>query len=104
MSFKFLVSTLALALATPAAADVLVDNVEGLAIGEDGKLKRFTDAGCDRDLIKEKWAVEERGLPVVRVLQQHMACCSLDCLLHGLLVVGAGGMCVCGRQCVSRQR
>ncbi|RZP20095.1 MAG: amidohydrolase [Erythrobacter sp.] len=42
MSFKFLVSTLALALATPAAADVLVDNVEGLTIGEDGKLKRFT--------------------------------------------------------------
>ena len=42
MLFKFLVSTLALALATPAAADVLVDNVEGLTIGEDGKLKRFT--------------------------------------------------------------
>ncbi|MEC8838012.1 MAG: amidohydrolase [Pseudomonadota bacterium] len=42
MSFKFLASTLALALASPAAADVLIDNVEGLTIGEDGKVKRFT--------------------------------------------------------------
>ncbi|MEM6857309.1 MAG: amidohydrolase family protein [Pseudomonadota bacterium] len=30
------------ALATPTLADTLVDNVEGITIGEDGKLKRFT--------------------------------------------------------------
>ena len=42
MTFKFLATTLALALATPAAADVLVDNVEGITIGADGKIQRFT--------------------------------------------------------------
>ncbi|WP_306087411.1 amidohydrolase [Qipengyuania flava] len=49
MSFKFLASTLALALASPAAADVLIDNVEGLTIGEDGKVKRFTALVIDDD-------------------------------------------------------
>ena len=49
MSFKFFASTLALALASPAAADVLIDNVEGLTIGEDGKVKRFTALVIDDD-------------------------------------------------------
>ena len=49
MSFKFLASTLALALASPAAADVLIDNVEGLTIGENGKVKRFTALVIDDD-------------------------------------------------------
>ena len=49
MSFKFFASTLALALASPAAADVLIDNVEGLTIGEDGKVKRFTALVVDDD-------------------------------------------------------
>ena len=49
MSFRSLASTLALALASPAAADVLIDNVEGLTIGEDGKVKRFTALVIDDD-------------------------------------------------------
>ncbi len=45
MLFKSLVSAAALACtlcATPALADVLIDNVEGLTLDEDGKVKRFT--------------------------------------------------------------
>ena len=38
---RLLIALLAL-LATPAAADVLVDNVNGYTIGEDGRLRRFT--------------------------------------------------------------
>ena len=42
MKFKFLTAALTLSLAAPALADVLVDNVEGLTIAEDGTVKRFT--------------------------------------------------------------
>ncbi|MBO6525752.1 amidohydrolase [Erythrobacter sp.] len=49
MKFKFLATALALALAAPAQADVLIDNVEGMTIGEDGKVERFTALVIDDD-------------------------------------------------------
>ena len=42
MKFKLLAAALGIAIAAPLHADVLVDNVEGIAIGEDGKVQRFT--------------------------------------------------------------
>ena len=42
MKLKFLTAFLACTMATPALADVLIDNVEGLTIDEDGEVKRFT--------------------------------------------------------------
>lgn len=42
MKLKLLATALAFAFALPAQADVLVDNVEGITIGEDGKVQRFT--------------------------------------------------------------
>ena len=42
MKLKFLTALLACTMATPALADVLIDNVEGLTIDEDGDVKRFT--------------------------------------------------------------
>ncbi len=42
MKLKFLTALLACTMATPAFADVLIDNVEGLTIDEDGDVKRFT--------------------------------------------------------------
>ena len=49
MKLKFLATALALVLAAPAHADVLVDNVEGLTIGEDGKVERFVALVIDDD-------------------------------------------------------
>lgn len=43
------VSAFALAIASPAAADTLVDNVQGVTIGEDGKVDRFTGLWIDDD-------------------------------------------------------
>ena len=42
MKLKFLTALLACTMATPAFADVLIDNVEGVTIDEDGDVKRFT--------------------------------------------------------------
>ena len=42
MKFKLLAAAFGIAIAAPLHADVLVDNVEGIAIGEDGKVQRFT--------------------------------------------------------------
>ena len=42
-------SVIALGIAAPAAADTLVDNVQGITIGEDGKLDRFTGLWIDDD-------------------------------------------------------
>ncbi|WP_422785410.1 amidohydrolase [Qipengyuania profundimaris] len=42
MKLKFLTALLACTMATPAFADVLIDNVEGLTIDEEGDVKRFT--------------------------------------------------------------
>ena len=42
MKLKFLTALLACTMATPALADVLIDNVEGLTIDEDGDVQRFT--------------------------------------------------------------
>jgi predicted amidohydrolase YtcJ len=44
-----LAATSLLALAVPALADTLVDNVDGMTIGEDGKVKRFTGLVFDED-------------------------------------------------------
>lgn len=44
-----LVATSLLALAVPALADTLVDNVDGMTIGEDGKVKRFTGLVFNED-------------------------------------------------------
>ena len=44
-----LVSAIALGIAAPAAADTLVDNVQGVTIGEDGKVDRFTGLWIDDD-------------------------------------------------------
>jgi hypothetical protein len=44
-----LAATSLLALAVPALADTLVDNVDGVTIGEDGKVKRFTGLVFDED-------------------------------------------------------
>ncbi|NCP12747.1 MAG: amidohydrolase [Sphingomonadales bacterium] len=49
----------ALALATPAWADTLVDDVDGVTIGEDGKVKRFNGLVFDED--GKITAVLERG-------------------------------------------
>ena len=49
MKFKLLATTFAFALAMPAAADVLVDNVEGITFDEDGKIKRFNALVIDDD-------------------------------------------------------
>ncbi|MFW2350503.1 amidohydrolase [Qipengyuania sp.] len=49
MKLKLLATVLAFAFALPAQADVLVDNVEGLTIGEDGKVQRFTALVIDDD-------------------------------------------------------
>ena len=46
---KALVAALALALATPALADGLVDNVNGITIDAEGKVVRFTGMVVDRD-------------------------------------------------------
>jgi len=42
MKFKLLAAAFGIAIAAPLHADVLVDNVEGITIGEDGKVQRFT--------------------------------------------------------------
>jgi hypothetical protein len=42
MKFKMLAAAFGIAIAAPLHADVLVDNVEGITIGEDGKVQRFT--------------------------------------------------------------
>jgi predicted amidohydrolase YtcJ len=44
-----LAATSLLALAVPALADTLVDNVDGVTIGEDGKVNRFTGLVFDED-------------------------------------------------------
>ncbi|MEO0057625.1 MAG: hypothetical protein RIT17_1082, partial [Pseudomonadota bacterium] len=44
-----LAATSLLALSAPALADTLVDNVDGVTIGEDGKVKRFTGLVFDED-------------------------------------------------------
>lgn len=44
-----LAATSLLALAVPALADTLVDNVDGMTIGEDGKVKRFTGLVFNKD-------------------------------------------------------
>jgi predicted amidohydrolase YtcJ len=44
-----LAATSLLALAVPALADTLIDNVDGVTIGEDGKVKRFTGLVFDED-------------------------------------------------------
>ena len=44
-----LAATSLLAMAVPALADTLVDNVDGVTIGEDGKVKRFTGLVFDED-------------------------------------------------------
>ena len=49
MKFKLLAAATTLAMTAPAQADVLVDNVEGLTIGEDGKVQRFTALVIDDD-------------------------------------------------------
>jgi predicted amidohydrolase YtcJ len=49
MTRKLLAALLACTFATPALADVLVDNVEGLTIDESGKVKRFTALVIDDD-------------------------------------------------------
>ena len=49
MKLKLLATVFAFAFALPAQADVLVDNVEGLTIGEDGKVQRFTALVIDDD-------------------------------------------------------
>ena len=41
MKLKLLAALLAATCVTPAQADLLIDNVEGLTIGEDGKIERF---------------------------------------------------------------
>lgn len=43
------VSALSLMFAAPAAADTLVDNVQGITIGEDGRVDRFTGLWIDDD-------------------------------------------------------
>lgn len=49
MKRKLLAALLACTVATPALADVLIDNVEGLTIDENGKVKRFTALVIDDD-------------------------------------------------------
>ena len=49
MTRKFLAAMIALTLAAPAQADVLIDNVEGITIGEDGTIQRFTAMVIDDD-------------------------------------------------------
>ena len=49
MTRKFLAAMIALTLAAPAQADVLIDNVEGITIGEDGTIQRFTALVIDDD-------------------------------------------------------
>jgi predicted amidohydrolase YtcJ len=44
-----LAATVAALLATPATADTLIDNVEGITIGKDGELERFTGLIIDDD-------------------------------------------------------
>ncbi|MEZ5680281.1 MAG: amidohydrolase [Erythrobacter sp.] len=47
MKLKLLAALLATTVASPALADVLIDNVEGLTIDETGKVKRFTGIVID---------------------------------------------------------
>ena len=59
MKLKLLATLLALSSAVPALADVLIDNVEGITIGKDGKVERFTalvvdDEGKVAQLLKAK--------------------------------------------------
>ncbi|MFA6219343.1 MAG: amidohydrolase [Erythrobacter sp.] len=49
MTRKFLAALLACSIATPALADVLIDNVEGLTLDEQGRVKRFTALVIDDD-------------------------------------------------------
>lgn len=49
MKRKLLAALLACTVTTPALADVLIDNVEGLTIDENGKVKRFTALVIDDD-------------------------------------------------------
>jgi len=49
MTRKLLAALLACTIATPALADVLIDNVEGLTIDEAGNVKRFTALVIDDD-------------------------------------------------------
>lgn len=46
---RLILSALALTLATPARADTLVDNVNGITLDKDGKLVRFTGLVIDRE-------------------------------------------------------
>ena len=49
MKLKLFAALLATALASPAAADVLVDNVTGITMDKDGKVKRFEALVIDED-------------------------------------------------------
>ncbi|WP_370032864.1 amidohydrolase [Qipengyuania mesophila] len=49
MKLKLLATAVAFTFALPAQADVLFDNVEGLTIGEDGKVQRFAALVIDDD-------------------------------------------------------
>ena len=49
MKFKYFASAMALAIAAPTQADVLIDNVEGITISEDGEIQRFTALVIDDD-------------------------------------------------------
>ena len=53
MKFKLLATTFAFALAMPAAADVLVDNVEGITFDEDGKIAKWREYLDMADLTKK---------------------------------------------------
>ena len=49
MRFPTFAALAALTLASPAAADTLVDNIQGVTIGEDGEVERFTGFVIDDD-------------------------------------------------------
>ncbi|MBX7539991.1 amidohydrolase [Qipengyuania sphaerica] len=49
MKLKFLAALLSTAIAVPAHADVLIDNVNGITLDEDGKVKRFEALVIDDD-------------------------------------------------------
>lgn len=62
MNLKFLVTSAALAFATPALADTLIDNVNGLTIDASGKVDRFTGLviGNDGRIIQVLHSGEKR--------------------------------------------
>lgn len=49
MKFKLLATFLATTIASPALADVLVDNVTGITVDQDGRIKRFEALVIDND-------------------------------------------------------